>query len=311
MSTKQSNEINTKQRNTTWSPSRNSSTQKSKDVELPTTILLDIYHKIRDVVLFFCRRIIFGPPIFKLLVTFAIILIGSILRKWEYAPTSYLSSKTNIFNRYFAKLGWGWTMSLLIPFIYLTLITTHNHYQIITRHLVRLLIATGVWYIITFVFVHVEAYTAKCKPVDKRGLSRNDCLRDGHDWQDGVDFSGHTFLLLYALLIINEEVKSYDKGTKKVDQASKATANQSGDKLVNIEHERLEIFSKIIRILYVALAALTILWEFMLLSTALYFHEVSHKIAAAGIAVFFWYITYYVWYRPDSPSLLYPSSPKD
>jgi hypothetical protein len=67
--------------------------------------------------------------------------------------------------------------------------------------------------------------------------------------------------------------------------------------------------SHIIRILYVALAALTILWEFMLLSTALYFHDTLHKIAAAGLAVFFWYITYYVWYRRDSPSLLYPSSP--
>jgi hypothetical protein len=49
----------------------------------------------------------------------------------------------------------------------------------------------------------------------------------------------------------------------------------------------------------------------MLLSTALYFHHTAHKLVAAGIAVFFWYITYYQWYQPDSPSLLRPLSPKN
>lgn len=288
-----------------------------KDVERPKSILLDVYHIIRDLILFFCRRIIFGPPRFKLLVSFSIILIGSLFKSFELAPNSYLSSKTNIFNTYFAKLGWAWTMGLLSPFIYLTLIKTHNHYRILTHHLIRLLIATGVWYIITLLFVHYENYTGECKHDQMKGVSKKVCLSEGHEWQEGRDFSGHTFLLLYALLIINEEVKSYDKGTKndkgtkKIEQTSKVTKNQSGDKSGNIGDENSEIISKVIRILYVCLAALTILWEFMLLSTALYFHHTLHKLAAAGVAVFFWYITYYVWYRPDSSSLLYPSSPKD
>jgi hypothetical protein len=281
-----------------------------KDADLPRTLIMDVYHIIRDLVLFFCRRIIFGPPKFKLLVSFAIIIIGSLLKKFDLAPNSYLSVKGNIFNRYFAKLGWAWTIGLLGPFIYLTLITTYNHYQIITRHLVRLLVATGVWYIITYLFVTVESYTGECKHVDMKTATRIVCIKGGYEWQEGTDFSGHTFLLLYALLIINEEVKSYDKGTKNVAAASQE-ANQSGDALANITHEHLDIMSKIIRILYVLLAALTILWEFMLLSTALYFHHTFHKLIAAAVAVFFWYITYYVWYRPDSPSLLYPSSPKD
>ena len=187
------------------------------DGELPRTIMMDVYHIIRDLVLFFCRRIIFGPPKFKLLVSFAIIIIGSLLKKFEVAPNSYLSSKGNIFNRYFAKLGWAWTISLLGPFIYLTLITTYSHYQILSRHLVRLLVATGVWYIITYLFVSVESYTGECQHVDMKTASRFVCIKGGYEWKEGTDFSGHTFLLLYALLIINEEVKSYDKGTKKAD----------------------------------------------------------------------------------------------
>jgi len=299
-----------RQRQPTSIQSRTSSTQKSTDSDLPKTLVMDVYHIIRDLVLFFCRRIIFGPPKFKLLVSFAIIIIGSILKTFEFAPNSYLSLKTNLFNRYFAKLGWAWTMGLLFPFVYLTLITTYNHYQILVHHLSRLFIATGVWYIITYLFVSVESYTGMCKHVDMKGASRIVCIKGGYEWQEGHDFSGHTFLLLYALLIINEEVKSYDKGTKKVKQAGQE-AKQSGDTLADIEHKNIEIISKVIRCIYVLLAALTILWEFMLLSTALYFHHTLHKIIAAAIAVFFWYITYYVWYKPDSTSLLRPSSPKD
>jgi hypothetical protein len=307
MSTKTSTEGTAQSRFKQPIQQETTSKQNSKDATPPRTILLDIYHIIRDLILFFCRRIIFGPVQFKLLVSFAIILIGSILKQFALAPDSYLSSSKNIFNIYFVKLGWAWTIGLLGPFIYLTLITTHSHYRILTHHLVRLLIATGVWYIITSLFVHFEAYTGMCKREEMRGATKKVCISGGHEWQEGYDLSGHAFLLLYALLIINEEVKSYDKGTKIVDQSTKPTTNENGDTSTNIEGQR----SKIIRILYVLLAALTILWEFMLLSTALYFHYTLHKLIAAGIAVFFWYITYYVWYRRDSSSLLYPSSPKD
>ncbi|CAF1278569.1 unnamed protein product [Adineta steineri] len=307
--TNKSDEAVTKNRHAA-PPQTNKSLENSKDNQAATTLPLDVYHIVRDLVLFFCRRIIFGPPRFKLLVSFAIILIGSILKSLDLAPTSYFSLKHNIFNRYFAKLGWAWTIGLLFPFIYLTLMTTHNNYQIVTRHLVRLLVATGVWYIITYMFVSFEAYTGMCKHEKMRGASRKICVGGGYEWQEGHDFSGHTFLLLYSLLIINEEVKSYDKGTKKVQQASQST-KASGDTLGNISQDQLKLISKIIQIIYVLLAALTILWEFMLLSTALYYHHTFHKLAAAFVAVFFWYITYYVWYRPNSTSILYPSSPKE
>ncbi len=308
MSTNKSNENNLQKRYNTPS---NSPINTSDNTELPKTLIMDVYHIIRDLVLFFCRRIIFGPAKFKLLVAFFIITIGSIFRANGLSPDSYFSSKKNIFNLYFAKLGWAWTIGLLGPFIYLTLITTHNYYQILTRHLVRLLVATGVWYIITFLFVRLEEYTGSCEHVDMRSASRKVCVSEGHTWQEGHDFSGHTFLLLYALLIINEEVKSYDKGTKKVDQANATSQNPSGDTSANIDQQNWELVSKIIRILYVLLAALTILWEFMLLSTALYFHETVYKLLAGVVAVFFWYITYYVWYRPDTHhhSLLYPATP--
>ncbi|CAF1205700.1 unnamed protein product [Adineta ricciae] len=310
MSENKASESSNRIRRELSSQSAPSSSQKPADAIPARTLFLDFYHIIRDLILFFCRRVIFGPPIFKLFVSFTIIVIGSLLRSFDLAPNSYFSLKTNFFNRYFAKLGWGWTMGLLIPFVYLTLITTHNQYQIITRHLSRLFVATSIWFIVTTLFARFEELTGMCKHEDLRSASRRACVKGGHEWQEGYDLSGHTFLLLYALLIINEEVKSYDKGTKKVDQASSA-ANAKGDALSEVKHEYLQIISKVIRLNYVALAALTILWEFMLLSTALYFHYTLHKIFAAMIAVFFWYITYYVWYRLENSPLLRPSAPKD
>lgn len=288
------------------------STSSSNDGTSPVSLVKDVYRIIRDLVLFFCRRVIFGPVQFKIILTCVIILVGSVLKDLKLVPESYFSAKSNIFNRYFAKLGWAWTLGLLGPFIYLTLIKTHSHYQILTRHLVRLLIATVFWYFLTLFFVNFELHTGYCKPDDKRALTRMVCVKGGHDWEEGFDFSGHTFLLLYSLLIINEEVKSYDKGTKKIDQANEKTKNESGDSPETIdEQERWKIYAKIIRILYVLLAILTVIWEFMLLSTALYFHHTKHKIAAAGVAIACWHLTYNVWYRSDSSSLLFPAKPKE
>jgi len=190
--------------------------QQPKSLNLPASLPWDLFGFVRNIVLFFCRRIIFAPINFKLVVYALIIIVGSTLKYFDIAPSTYLSSKHNIFNYYFAKLGWGWSMILLVPFVYLTtLIYTRGDYRLIGRHLIRLLVATGVWYVIVVLFVRVEAATGSCKHVDMRGAPRHVCLKGGHEWEQGHDFSGHTFMLLYLLLVINEEVKSYDDGWKK------------------------------------------------------------------------------------------------
>jgi len=96
---------------------------------------------------------------------------------------------------------------------------------------------------------------------------------------------------------------------KKIERTVAAIG--SGDTSSNLDQRRLKLFSAAIKALYVALAALTVLWEFMLLSTALYFHDTSSKIGAGLVAVFFWFITYRVWYRQKNTSLMTPCSPGD
>ena len=264
----------------------------------------DVERILRDLTLFFCRRIIFAPAVFKIIVYALMIIIGSFLGYLDIAPDSYLASKTNIFNVYFAKLGWAWTIGLLLPFIYLNLLGTNTHRQIIMYHLTRLLIATGLWFFVTLTFVRFEVYTSRCKHVDFRGAPRKVCLDHGHQWKEGHDFSGHTFLLIYSLLIINEEVKSYAQAVKKP-----AASVAAGDAPANLDANYRKLISVAIPVLYVLLAGLTVIWEVMLLSTALYFHYFTDKMGAAIVAVVAWGVTYRLWYRDNSSSIFFPASP--
>jgi hypothetical protein len=132
-----------------------------------------------------------------------------------------------------------------------------------------------------------------CKPIN----SRRFCHGSRYSWQEG-----HTFFLLYALLVINEEVKLYGESWAKVQNANDSnTINQT----------RMKIFSIPIGLLYIALAILTILWEFLLLSTIFYFYNILHKLIAASVAVFFWFMTYRVWYRQHHRSKFAPCAPGD
>ncbi len=278
----------------------------SKSLDLPSSLTSDIFRILHNVILAICRRIIFAPPTLKILVYFSLIIIGPFLRDFHFLSNTSLSSKANILNKYIATIGWTWSIFLLIPFVYLTsLIYTRGHYGMIIRHLIRLLIATTIWYIITSLFIRIEALTGMCKPTNLRGITSRFCRASRYQWQEG-----HTFFLLYAILVINEEVKLYGENWKKIEDASKISIGTKNNSL-NINQNRIKMFSIPIGILYIALAVLTILWEFMLLSTVLYLYNILHKLIATSFAVFFWFITYRIWYRQNSRSNIAPCSPGD
>lgn len=278
------------------------------ETSLPTapSTISELLRITSDLVLFFCRRIIFAPAQFKLIVYFLLVLVGSFLKYLGWAPASYFSLKTNIFNVYFAKLGWGWTIGLLLPFVYLNLLRTHTQQQIFKYHLTRFVVATGIWYLVTNFFIFLEAQTGACRQEGSTDLSKRLCLKSGYKWAEGHDISGHTFLFIYALLIINEEVKSYDQAWRnsKKDGANKPSGDASGA-------ANYSWTSPVIFLFYIALAILTVIWELMLLSTALYFHHTWHKLEAVAIAIVSWGLTYHLWYTPDMSSVFRPALPKD
>ncbi|CAF2036611.1 unnamed protein product [Rotaria magnacalcarata] len=288
------------------SSSSSSSRKMSKSLNLPSSLISDIFRILHNLIVAFCRRIIFAPPTLKILVYFFLIIIGPFLKDFHVIPHTSLSSQANVPNKYISKIGWIWSILLLVPFVYLTsLIYTRGHYGLIIRHLIRLLIATTIWYIITFLFIRIEALTGMCKPNDKRQLTRQFCRSSRYQWQEG-----HTFFLLYALLVINEEVKLYGENWKKLEDGNRSNSVNTNISL-DLNQNRMKLFSLPIGILYIALALLTVLWEFMLLSTVIYIYNILHKLIAASFAVFFWFITYRIWYRQNNTSNIAPCAPGD
>lgn len=98
------------------------------------------------------------------------------------------------------------------------------------------------------------------------------------DKEIGFDISGHTYILIFSNLIISSELKLLDE-----DGSNITTPGQS--QLPTIK---------------TSLLLLSILWDFMLLQTALYYHTMIQKVIAAIWAVGSWYILYVTFYEGSS-----------
>jgi hypothetical protein len=60
--------------------------------------------------------------------------------------------------------------------------------------------------------------------------------------------------------------------------------------------ESYEKFTPYIRMLIGALTVLTVIWELMLLVTALYFNNFPQKVFGGMFGIVGWFMTYRVWY---------------
>lgn len=200
------------------------------------------------------------------------------------------------------KLAWAWTLWLLLPFIALTTYELsrsrllHGRARsalLALRRLCALLVGTAVWFLCTQLFLHVENLTGECSLRAKPGqpprvyTSKPECHQDGGVW-NGFDISGHCFLLSYCAMMILEEVAVLE--ALAMDRRSKLHV--------------------VINVLFVSLCLLTVIWVFMFLCTALYFHDFSQKLLGVLIGLSAWYGTYRFWYlKPFSPGLPLPNIP--
>lgn len=98
----------------------------------------------------------------------------------------------------------------------------------------------------------------------------------------GFDISGHTFLLIFSNLVITSELRL----SKSLERT---TSNGSIGEV--------DVFQQSSKFIKLSLFVLTILWDFMLFQTALYYHTMIQKAIAAFWAIGSWYIMHVLFYE--------------
>lgn len=174
-------------------------------------------------------------------------------------PEDYKVSKTNILNQWFVKLGWFWTNILTLPLMFAT-IKTHDK-ETVSRAIFRSILSTLLWYTSVNFFQYVDTTT-------------------------GFDISGHTFLMIFSNLIIASELEI----SRKMGASNNMTNSNIKLKAGTNLEEQLPLIQTLLFIL-------SVIWDFMLLQTALYYHTIVQKAIAAVWAVASWYVLHMLFYH--------------
>lgn len=264
-----------------------------------------------------CRKVVFIETHVKIGLYVALVIFCSICKDLLPPIKTYMANKHNVFNVYFVKWGWLWTLVFVVPFVFLTSYTyTCGTLELVRKHVIRVLVvATAFWFLCVRAFSYIEQVTGSCYEGEfiKDKLS---CRNSGFVWL-GFDISGHCFLLVFSNLVISEEVKAFKNWERIGEMLTKHDSSTKEDselvvsplrKLTKTQVDSLRASYHVqtprIKYLLVGLTFLSCMWEVMLLCTCLFFHSMPQKITGTVVAILSWFLTYQMWYKSNlSPGL--------
>ncbi|XP_046814982.1 acyl-coenzyme A diphosphatase FITM2 [Vespa crabro] len=297
---------------------RPSSNQEDRGGTRPTTAPSSIGLIFVTMFLHICKKSLLFDTRLKVAIYCGLIFTISLVADFVIMPRSYFSRSDNALNRYFVKWGWGWLLIVTIPWVVLTSHTLGcGRRSVILRHLARLVLATLAWLTWIKLFNYIENNFGRCVNTKEAHLQfKVKCLQAGKFW-NGLDISGHSFILVYSSLILAEEGSSMIgwEGIKDLimrEEHSRITPNETSfGPLRNLSDNDLEflkkahnLFTPYLRALFVVMTMQQLLWDVMLVSTVLYYHIMIEKFLGGIAAVLTWYITYQWWYK--SPKIGLP-----
>lgn len=268
--------------------------------------------------LYICKKSIFFNTDLKVGVYLGCLFFVSIICDFVNPPKSYMSRSDNIFNQYFVKMAWGWNLIFLIPFCFLSsyVYCCGNKDKIIKNHLPRIIIATGFWYFWTSFFNYIESNFGKCNV--RTFSTKERCIKNGYMW-NGFDISGHSFILIYGSLVLIEETRSIvnwesikdylriEEHTRTQTPINRDITNLNPLRYLNEEEfsilkQSYDKLTPYIRLLFISMTLLQLLWDIMLVITMMYHHIMIEKFIGGSIAILTWFVTYRFWYKmPDVP----------
>ena len=274
----------------------------------------------------------------RLLFYFCLIVFGGIVG--DFAPIlckafmPIRTDKSSYVNQYFVKIGWFWTLVLMVPFIAMTSEVmssfvskeeaikkesgdeSHDHgnennksskmkkikyiiFRLLSKDTARMIVNTIVWYVSVNSFVSIEKSVGSCSLSSV--TIRETCMKKGGSWT-GFDISGHTFLLMFSTLLMLEEVSvmigwehPFGNHLKEKNQVFTKTLRVGPNKQF-VTFEKLSTF---IRINFIFVTFFILVWDFMLIQTALFYHTMIQKAAAGLWAALSWFVLYKIVFRLD------------
>ncbi|MCL4129220.1 UNVERIFIED_CONTAM: hypothetical protein GTU68_022457 [Idotea baltica] len=277
-----------------------------------------VQHILSVMLIHVCRKVLFIATEVKITLYSIALFFGSLVFDFLPFPKIYMSSKDNLFNQYFVKIGWAWMLLVVGAFIYLTSLTYGcGRKEIVKRHMSRLAIGTFFWFFWTQLFFeYVENSTGVClgKAILK---DKYTCVGTGFQWHS-FDISGHAFLLVYMNLILVEEAKAIlgwegIRDLLRVEEHTRERCGPDDDKTVlnslspqdlDILKDNYEKWTPCIRFLFLCMTFVSLLSDVMLACTVIYFHTMPQKVAGGIIAIGTWAFMYRFWFKKDaSPGL--------
>lgn len=289
-------------------------------------------------VIHLCKKTIFFNTDLKVALYLGSLFIISLIGDFLPFPKTYFARSDNLFNLYFVKVGWGWTLLFLVPFTALSAYTINcgDMKRMLRHHFPRIVIATFFWFFWTKLFNVVETSYGRCTTKGNITVfvfnailillfftntgyqSKSSCLKAGYLWQ-GFDISGHAFILIHSSLVLIEEARPIIKWETIKEHLRNELHNRSvsetnsSNPLRSLNEEQIRnlqfLYTRltpIIRTLFIGMTALQLLWDIMLVGTMLYYHRMIEKVISGIVAILTWYFTYRFWYPingllPEAP----------
>ena len=256
-------------------------------------------------------------PTLIALLCWVIVIIGSWIHDFHRPPNFYMSDRRNFFNLVFAKWSLAWTLGFVTPLMVLIYwMKSKANLKVVCKHVLRLVVAVAVWYVVVFILGWIEHLTGDCEGTDLYER-KEECQNEGLVW-NGFDISGHSFLLSYCALIISEEIHAvqfWRKETMYSKKNNSLSESMSSSEMI-VSKELLRTLESVranekfqselnkkpegVRYLcitwYTICCILMLMWMTLLAFTSVYFHTVNSKVLGIILGLSAWFLTYQVYF---------------
>ena len=249
--------------------------------EVPSTIkLLRVFEHI-------LQSTLYSRPRTIAYFCFSVSLLLPLLSNYFPFIREYKIPKDNFLNVYFVKFGWGWTLAVVGSYVAISsAIYTLMSATLIVKHLGRLVVSTAMWYLGTKGFDLIHEITGHC--TNKTITTIETCLLNKETTWTGFDVSGHSFLLTFCLLVIVEEFKT----SKYIYWDSLQDAFDNKNNRNTFSFFLFENSQSIILLLKFAAFLLLFIWQWMLITSSLFYHTFSENLSGTVCGIVSWLVTY-------------------